>query len=321
MIGFKGRVAVVTGAGRGLGRSHALLLASRGAKVVVNDFDSNVDGTGSGDNAAADRVVDEIHSAGGIAIPDYSSVASPAGGEAIIQTAMDNFGRLDILVNNAGIIRLQAFSKLDWDHLDKMIDVHLKGAFYVTKPAYLRMREQGYGRIVFTSSAVATFGNLGASPYGASKGGILGLMHVLKLEAARYGIKLNAIAPVAKTRMDASVKLEQMADAVDEKQGADLVSPVVAYFCAEECPFTGELWSVSAGAVARIFFARSPGFFKHPTQEGRLTVEDVADHVAEIRKEADYTVPFSWPEEWETVLASLEPGHRPNETASHRQES
>jgi len=199
-IRFDGRVAVITGAGGGLGRMYALELARRGAKVVVNDLGGKSDGTGKS-TSMADQVVDEIRAAGGEAAPNYDSVATPEGGESIIRTAVDTFGKVDIVVNNAGILRDRSFVKLSPEELGLVIDVHLKGAFYVSKPAFRLMKDQRYGRLVFTSSAAGLLGNFGQSNYGAAKMGLVGLMHVLAVEGAKYDIRCNAIAPTARTRI------------------------------------------------------------------------------------------------------------------------
>jgi len=186
-LGFDGKVAIITGAGGGLGKQHALLLASRGALVVVNDLGGAVDGTGA-DVGAAQLVVDEINGAGGEAVADANSVATAEGGAAIVQTAIDAFGRVDIVVNNAGILRDKSFNNMSSELIDPVIDVHLRGAFHVTQPAWQHMREQGYGRIVSTSSASGIFGNFGQTNYGAAKMGLVGLTRVLAVEGAKYGI-------------------------------------------------------------------------------------------------------------------------------------
>jgi NAD(P)-dependent dehydrogenase (short-subunit alcohol dehydrogenase family) len=250
---FDGRVAIITGAGGGLGRSHALQLARRGAQVLVNDLGGAVDGSGSS-LSAADRVVDEITAFGGIAAPNHDSVATSGGGQAIVQAAIDAFGRIDILVNNAGILRDKAFHKMDDNMIQSVIDVHLKGALYVSQPAYRLMREQGYGRIVNTSSASGLFGNFGQANYGAAKAGLAGLTRVLALEGASHGIKVNAIAPIAATRMTADI-LGTLA----EKVSPDSVSPLVAYLAHEECAVNGHVYSVAGGRIARIFVAETHG--------------------------------------------------------------
>lgn len=289
-ISFDDRVAIVTGAGGGLGRAHALELAKRGALVVVNDLGGTVDGTGSSESAAQ-QVVDEIQAAGGVAVPSYDSVAVPEGGEAIVQTALDAFGRVDIVVNNAGILRDKSFHNMEPDLLNPVIDVHLKGAFYVTRPAWKVMREQGYGRVVNTSSAAGLFGNFGQSNYGAAKMGLVGLTKVLAIEGAKYDIKVNAIAPMAGTRMTTGLVGDTGAlageAAVGDRFAPDWVSPAVAYLAHEGCPVSGEVYSVGMGRVARVFVGVVPGW----TAGESITAEDVRDHFEEIRSEDGYVVP------------------------------
>ena len=250
---FDGRVAIITGAGGGLGRSHALELARRGAHVLVNDLGGAVDGSGSS-MTAADRVVDEITALGGIAAANHDTVATPQGGQAIVQAALDAFGRVDVLVNNAGILRDKAFHKMDDIMIQSVIDVHLKGALYVSQPAYRLMREQGYGRIVNTSSASGLFGNFGQANYGAAKAGLAGLTRVLALEGASHGIKVNAIAPIAATRMT-----EDILGNLAAKVSPETVSPLVAYLAHEECSVNGRIYSVAGGRIARIFVAETHG--------------------------------------------------------------
>jgi NAD(P)-dependent dehydrogenase (short-subunit alcohol dehydrogenase family) len=250
---FDGRVAIITGAGGGLGRAHALELARRGAQVLVNDLGGSVDGSGFS-ISAADRVVEEITAVGGTAASNHDSVATAQGGQAIVQAAIDAFGRVDILVNNAGILRDKAFHKMDETMIEAVIDVHLKGALYVTQPAYRLMREQGYGRIVNTSSASGLFGNFGQANYGAAKAGLAGLTRVLALEGASHGIKVNAIAPIAATRMTEDILGELAA-----KVSPDSVSPLVAFLAHESCAVNGHVYSVAGGRVARIFVAETHG--------------------------------------------------------------
>ena len=299
MIDFQDRVAIVTGAGRGLGANHALLLAARGAAVVVNDPGVATDGTGT-ESRPADDVVAEIKGAGGAAVASYDSVADPAGGEAIVQQALDEFGRVDIIVNNAGILRDKAFHNLEWSNLEAVIDVHLKGAFYVTQPAWRVMREQNYGRIVMTSSNAGILGNFGQANYGSAKAGLVGFMNVLKIEGAKYGIKVNTIAPVARTRMTEDI-LGPVAEKLDPAQ----VSPVVAYLCSEACEFTGEIWSVAGGTVSRFFIGLTEGYFKHPDTEGALTIEDVEANIDTIRAEPGYVVPTSIQDEIQKIAPKL----------------
>lgn len=301
---LKGQVAVVTGGGSGLGRSHALLLASRGAHVVVNDLGAAVDGSGQS-AGRADEVVAEIVRRGGVAVAEHSSVATREGGEHLAKLALEEFGRIDIVVNNAGNIEMSSFAKLDLETIDKVLDVHLRGAFYVTQPCYREMVRQEYGRIIFTVSGVGLFGNGGVSTYGAAKGGVFGLMQVLRLEGQRHNIKVNAIAPMATTRMSIDLELPQYDQVEEEEITSDLVSPVVGYFSSPECEVNGEVWSVGAGSVAKLFIGRSPGYFKHPRLEGPLTVEDIASNVDAIQDLEGFVVPTSWPDEWALVVERL----------------
>ena len=267
-LGFDGKVAIITGAGGGLGRQHALELGRRGALVVVNDLGGAVDGSGS-DAGAAQLVVDEITAAGGEAVADTNSVATPEGGEAIVQTALDAFGRVDIVINNAGILRDKTFHNMDADLLDPVLDVHLKGAFNVTKPAWIHMREQKYGRIVSTSSAAGIFGNFGQTNYGAAKMGLVGLTRVLAVEGARYGIQANAIAPLALTRMT-----EDIMGSVGDKLDPALITPIVAYLAHESCDSTGRIFSCGGGRVAEVFIAETDGYYNptaHRRRRGRAT--------------------------------------------------
>jgi NAD(P)-dependent dehydrogenase (short-subunit alcohol dehydrogenase family) len=250
---FDGRVCIITGAGGGLGRSHALELARRGARILVNDLGGSVNGTGAS-SSAAQRVVDEIRSVGGDAVANHDSVATAEGGNAIVQAALAAFGRVDVLVNNAGILRDKAFHKMDADMIDAVVDVHLKGAFFVSQPAFRFMREQGYGRIVNTSSASGLFGNFGQANYGAAKAGLAGLTRVLALEGAGHGIKVNAIAPIAATRMTTDVLGDLAAQVTPES-----VSPTVAYLAHENCAVNGHVYSVAGGRVARIAVVESEG--------------------------------------------------------------
>ncbi len=293
-LGFDGKVAIITGAGGGLGRQHALLLASRGALIVVNDLGGAVDGSGS-DATAADDVVEEIRAAGGEAEADANSVATPEGGKAIVQTAIDAFGRVDIVVNNAGILRDKTFHNMTPDLLDPVVDVHLKGAFNVTKPAWIRMREQQYGRIVSTSSAAGVFGNFGQTNYGAAKMGLVGLTRVLAVEGARYGITANAIAPLAMTRMT-----QDILGALGDKLAPELISPLVAYLAHESCTATGRLFSVGGGRVAEVFIGETQGYF-----DADLTLEGVADNWATVTDRDGYAVPANLAEETALFLPLL----------------
>lgn len=297
---FDGEVAIVTGAGNGLGRAYALLLASRGAKVVVNDFGQRP-GPDGAMVSSAELVAKEITDLGGTAVAHRGSVATREGGAELAQTALDAFGRIDVLVNNAGNIALTSFLKLDLGSIDQILDVHLRGAFYVTHPCYQQMVKQQYGRIVMTTSGVGLLGNGGVSTYGAAKGGIFGLLQVLKLEGAKHGIKVNAVAPMAHTKLTVDVGMPQYLELAESEVAPELVAPVVAYLAARDCPFTGEIWSAGSGSVARLFIARTAGFFKHPTNDGPLTLDDVVANVDRIRDETGYSTPADWPAEWAQV--------------------
>ena len=269
-----GRVVVITGAGGGLGRSHALELARRGAHVLVNDLGGAVDGKGSS-ATAAQRVVDEITAFGGIAVANHDSVATPEGGEAIIQAAISAFERVDVLINNAGILRDKAFHKMDAEYVNDVIDVHLKGALFVTQPAFRHMREQHYGRIISTSSASGLFGNFGQANYGAAKAGLAGLTRVLAIEGGQHGIMANAIAPIALTRMTEGILGE-----LSSKVSASSVSPLVAFLSSEECSVTGHIYSVAGGRIARIFIGETEGVvLKENTAEAILAQIDAIDDV------------------------------------------
>ena len=290
-LSFENRVAIITGAGGGLGREHALLMASRGAQIVVNDLGGSVDGTG-GDLGPAARVAKEINDAGGVAVANGSSVSTPEGGEAIVRTALDAFGRVDIVVNNAGILRDKTFHNMTPEEIQAVINVHLLGAFYVTKPAWIKMREQGYGRIVNTSSSSGIIGNFGQANYGAAKMGLVGLTRVLAQEGAKYNIKVNALAPVAKTRMTEEI-LGPMADNVTPS----LVAPIVAWLCHEECPVTGEIYSAAGGRISRFFIGLTEGYYNP-----NLTLEDVRDHFDEVRSEEGYIVPARTTDEFMQIM-------------------
>jgi NAD(P)-dependent dehydrogenase (short-subunit alcohol dehydrogenase family) len=250
-IDFTGRVAIVTGAGAGLGKTYALELARRGAKVVVNDLGGARDGTGSGD-AAANQVAEEIKAAGGEAVPNYDTVATVEGGENIVKTAIDAFGKVDVVVNNAGILRDKSFLKMDEAMWDAVVAVHLKGAYCVTKPAMQLMKEQGYGRIVMTSSTSGLLGNFGQSNYGAAKMGLAGLANVLKKEGAKYNIKVNVIVPNAMTRMTEDILPPGMGDTFKVEN----ITPAVVYLCSEQCEDTG-YYIVATGIPTGTLYCRS----------------------------------------------------------------
>jgi NAD(P)-dependent dehydrogenase (short-subunit alcohol dehydrogenase family) len=293
-LGFEGKVAIITGAGGGLGRSHALELAKRGALIVVNDLGGSTDGTG-GSETAAQKVVDEIKALGGEAVPNYDSVATPEGGANIVKTAVDAFGSVHIIINNAGILRDTSFKNMTPDQLNPVLDVHLRGAFYVTQPAWQLMRDQGYGRIVNTSSGAGIFGNFGQTNYGAAKMGLVGFTRVLAVEGAKNNIKANAIAPVAKTRMT-----EDLLGPLADQLAPENVTPIVAYLAHESCEVSGEVYTVGGGHVARVFVGVAPGFTKKD-----LTVEDVAENLEQIRNPEGYEIPANLNEELMLTMKAL----------------
>jgi NAD(P)-dependent dehydrogenase (short-subunit alcohol dehydrogenase family) len=269
---FDGRVAVVTGGGRGLGRSYAMLLASRGAKVVVNDPGGGLTGDGT-DAGPADDVVREIAAAGGQAVASTDSVATAAGGKAIIDAALDMYGRVDILIHNAGIVRRASLKEMSYEDFDAVLDVHLRGAFHVVRPVFPVMCEAGYGRIVLTSSIGGLYGNHGVANYAAAKAGVIGLSSVAALEGAPDGVTCNVIVPAAVTRMAAGIDISAY-----PPMGPELVAPVVGWLAHESCSVSGEVFIALAGRVARAVIAESPGVYR-PS----WTVEDVGDHVDAIR--------------------------------------
>ena len=296
-IRFDGRVAVITGAGGGLGKTYALELARRGAHVVVNDLGGAPDGSGKS-SSMADVTVNEIKAAGGQAVANYDSVATPAGGEAIIKTAIDSFGRVDVVINNAGILRDKSFAKLEPQDLEIVLDVHLKGAFYVSQPAYRVMKEQNYGRFLFTASAAGIFGNFGQTNYGAAKMGLVGLSNVLAVEGAKNGIKSNVIAPIARTRLTENL-LGPIASALDPST----VMPLACYLVSEACELSHEVFSVGGGRFARVFVGLAPGWF---AGQGKVvSLEDVRDNLGQIMDEKNYIVPKSVGDEMRLIAKDL----------------
>ena len=254
-VRFDGHVAVITGAGAGLGRVYALELAKRGAKIVVNDLGGSRDGSGAGSSSAADRVVEEIKAAGGEAVANYDSVATPEGGERIVKTALDAFGKIDILINNAGILRDKSFLKMEPENWKTVMDVHLTGAYNVTRPAFKAMRENGFGRIVMTTSAAGLYGNFGQTNYSAAKMALVGLMNTLKLEGKKYNIKVNTIAPLAASRLTEDV----MPPEIFEKSKPEFVAPMVVYLCSEECRESGAIFNSGMGYYNRAAILTGPG--------------------------------------------------------------
>ncbi len=272
-IRFDGKVAIVTGAGGGLGRQHALELARRGAKVVINDLGGSVDGSGGG-SEAAHKVVDEIKAAGGEAIANGSSVTDDAGVALMVKQAMDAWGRIDILVANAGVLRDKTFSKMELADFEFVLGVHLLGTVKPAKAVWEIMREQNYGRIVVTTSSSGLYGNFGQSNYGAAKLGIVGFMNTLKLEGQKNNIHVNAIAPVAATRMTENL----MPPAVLERLKPEFVTPGVVFLCSEDAP-TGAILTAGAGAFAVARIVETEGVY---LGEGGLSVEEVRDNWEKI---------------------------------------
>jgi NAD(P)-dependent dehydrogenase (short-subunit alcohol dehydrogenase family) len=310
---FDEQVAVITGAGRGLGKQYALLLAARGARIVVNDLGGSVTGVGAEEDTAF-ATAREISDQGGEAVADVNSVATSEGGQAIIDTALETWGRVDILVNNAGTVSDSVFDDMTDARLTSLLDVHLKGAFFVTRPAWKVMRQREYGRVINTCSAAGILGAERMSNYGAAKTGLIGLTRILAAEGADSNIRVNAIAPIAATRMldysmssvvelnDPVVAAE--ADAVMrpflDRLDPGLVAPVAAFLAHSDCPVSGEIFTVGAGHVARFFIGRTRGYFNP-----RLSMEDVRTHLDEIRDRTHYTVPAGPAEEMAELFKAI----------------
>ena len=269
---FDNRVAVITGAGRGLGRAYALLLASRGAKLVINDPGANLKGDGN-DVAPAQEVVTQIKAAGGEAVACTESVATPEGGKAIIDAALKHFGRIDILVHNAGIVRRGSLMDMSYEDFELVLDVHLRGAFHVVRPAFPLMCKAGYGRIVLTSSINGLYGNRNVANYCVAKAGIIGLSNVVAIEGAEEGVKCNVILPGAVTRM-----AEGLDTSAYPPMAPDLVAPVVGWLAHESCSISGEMLSSMAGRAARAYVAESPGVYRPA-----WSIEQVAEQIDVIR--------------------------------------
>jgi NAD(P)-dependent dehydrogenase (short-subunit alcohol dehydrogenase family) len=296
-ISFDRRVAIVTGAGGGIGRTYALELARRGCRVVVNDVLGVASG-GRGGQPAAQRVVDEIKAAGGQAVPNFDSVSTPAGGESIVSTALEAFGTVDIVINNAGSLRNRSFAKMSWEDLDAVLDVHLRAAFYVSQPAFKVMRENEYGRFVFTSSSSGIFGTFGQSNYAAAKMGVLGLSNVLAIEGASYNILSNALCPVAATRMT-----EELLGGFAKGLSPEKVTAMAVYLASEECTVTHGVYAAGGGRFARVFVGLAPGWYAG--KDAHPTAEDIAEHLGDIDQQDGYTTPASNGEELGQLLVLL----------------
>lgn len=280
-LNFDGRVAVVTGAGRGLGRAYALLLAQRGATVVVNDTGAGLTGDGLHEDPA-ERVAAEIRDAGGAAVACTASVATPEGGEAIIGAALERYERVDILIHNAGNVRRAPLREMSSEDFDAVLDVHLRGAFHVVRAAFGAMCDAGYGRIVLTSSIGGIYGNADVANYAAAKAGVIGLSNVAALEGAAHGVRCNVVVPAAVTRM-----AEGIDTSAYPPMEPDLVAPLVGWLAHESCSVTGEVLIALAGRVARAALVESPGVY-----QPSWTIEDVDARIEAIR---DVTEPVSFP--------------------------
>jgi len=305
MIDFTGQVAIVTGAGRGLGRLYAIELARRGAAVVVNDLGGSMHGDGA-DTSIANAVVEEIERAGGVAAASHDSVDSPEGGEAIVRTAIDRFGRLDAVVSNAGIFNSVAFEDMSPADWRRMLSVHLDGGFYLSQPAYREMKAAGYGRFVFISSSGGMFGQPMEAHYAAAKAGLVGLANVIAIEGAQHGILANTVLPFGFSRMVTETVGDPKAL---EETGflkiiqPELVVPIVAFLASRACEFTHQNYSACAGRFARVFVGLGEGWLAEPGSNP--TADDVAAHLSEVSATEPFTVPGSIFEEVFAVCERL----------------
>jgi NAD(P)-dependent dehydrogenase (short-subunit alcohol dehydrogenase family) len=305
MIDFTGQVAIVTGAGRGLGRLYAVELARRGAAVVVNDLGGSMHGDGA-DTSVADAVVEEIERAGGVAVASHDSVDSPDGGEAIVRTAIDSFGRLDAVVSNAGIFNSVAFEELSQDDWRRMLSVHLDGGFYLSQPAYREMKAAGYGRFVFISSSGGMFGQPLEAHYAAAKAGLVGLANVIAIEGAPHGILANTVLPFGFSRMVTETVGDPKAL---EETGflkliqPELVVPIVVFLASRACELTHQNYSACAGRFSRVFVGLGEGWLAEPGTNP--TADDVAAHLSEVSATEPFTVPGSIFEEVFAVCERL----------------
>lgn len=291
-IDFSGQVAIVTGAGRGLGRLYAIDIAKRGGSVVVNDLGGTTGGEGA-DPRVADEVVEEIRQAGGSATASYESVATPEGGQAIVQTALDRFGRLDAVISNAGIVQTSDFDQLDPESWRRMLNVHLDGGFYLSQPAFKVMKAQGYGRLVFIVSSAGLFGQPQRAHYAAAKAGLLGLANVIALEGASHGILANTVLPFAATRMAAdTMSAEALAEMPFMRAiASELAVPIAVFLASRDCTFTHHNYSAGAGRYARVFIGLGEGWLAPAGTPP--TADDVAAHLAEISATEPFRVPLS----------------------------
>ena len=273
---FDDRVAVITGAGRGLGRAYALLLAARGARVVVSDTGGAISGENP-DASVGEAVVKEITTAGGEAVACAESVATPQGGQAVIAAALDRYGRIDILIHNAGNNRYAPLTEMTYEDFDAVLDVHLRGAFHVVRPAFPVMCQAGYGRVVLTSSIGGLYGSRRVANYAAAKAGLIGLSNVVAIEGADHGVQCNAIVPAALTRL-----AEGLDTSAYPPMGPELAAPAAVWLAHESCPVSGEMLITIAGRVARAFVAETPGVY-----QPSWTIEQVGEQIDAIRAPAD----------------------------------
>lgn len=305
MIDFSDQVVIVTGAGRGLGRLYAMDIAQRGGSVVVNDLGGTMHGEGS-DASVADRVAREIERAGGVAVASHDSVASPEGGEAIVRTALERFGRLDAVVSNAGIFQTAEFDKLAPDDWRRMLSVHLDGSFHLSQPAFRVMKAQGYGRFVFIASSAGLFGQPQSAHYAAAKAGIVGLTNVVAIEGAAHGILANSVLPFGVSRMvTETIGGEQVAaeSAFLRAIDPELVVPIVVFLASRSCQFTHHNYSAGAGRYARVFVGLAEGWLAEPGR--KPTADDIAAHLAEVSATEPFAVPTSIFDEVAGICARL----------------
>lgn len=312
---FDGRVALITGAGGGIGRAHALEIARRGGKVVVNDLGGDVAGRG-GSASMAEQVVDEIRAAGGEAVANHDSVATTAGAEGMVAQAIDAFGRLDVLINNAGIMRNTFFEDITDEDWDAVIATHLTGSFKVTRAAWPHMKAQGYGRIVFTGSSAGMLGTPMVGAYAPAKAGIAGLMNICAHEGAPHGIRSNALLPNAASRMALQAAEDwarinpqtrsEMPGEVGNSMDVEFNTPLAVYLASEACQETRGMWSQCLGRAARMFIGTVPGW--QAQRQSPPTVEEIAAHWDEIRNaDGPSFLPDSPHDELRLVLSA---GHR-----------